>query len=342
MPSPRASPSYTARKSLPHSRETLSLGRSRLSHSTVAPEEDDDDDDGSDGGGAPDYGGYDDNFDDEGDVPPPVSRTPHRTPHRVQTPRRTSFAQMDQEAEEEAQVEDEMDFSRSPSAKARGKQRASFVSPPPPQYEDDMEPEIAQGLEDLEQEPDEEEDIEPPSMKAVQRKKGKEVVTKPKERAKPREKPRPRKDIVLRERGCQIWCMSIRKQSLMVSQSLLMTRTPMVYDAASACGILPSPGGGWRKWCTDAERTERVMCPALRRFTESRKSNRNLSERRRGADSAGRAVRLTSQRLSKSSFTTPKAGGTTRLIRTAMSSSTERTERRLRDVSDLKCLYARI
>ncbi|KAL1944764.1 hypothetical protein VTO73DRAFT_3194 [Trametes versicolor] len=199
VPSPRASPSYTARKSLPHSRETLSLGRSRLSHSTVAPEEDDDDDDGSDGGGAPDYGGYDDNFDDEDDTPPPVSRTPHRTPHRVQTPRRTSFAQMDQEAEEEAQVEDVMDFGRSPSAKARGKQRASYVSPPPPQYEDDMEPEIAQGLEDLEQEPDEGQDIEPPSMKAVQRKKGKEVVTKPKERAKPREKPRPRKDIVLRE-----------------------------------------------------------------------------------------------------------------------------------------------
>lgn len=205
VPSPRASPSYTARKSLPHSRETLSLGRSRLSHSTVAPEEDDVDD-GSDAGGAPDYGGYDDNFDDEDDVPQPVSRTPHRTPHRVQTPRRTSFAQMDQEAEEEAQVEDEMDFDRSPSAKARGKQRASFVSPPPPQYEDDMEPEIAQGFEDLEQEPDEEEDAEPPSMKAVQRKKGTEVATKTKERAKPREKPRPRKDIVLRERGCQIWC----------------------------------------------------------------------------------------------------------------------------------------
>ncbi|KAI0636564.1 Mif2/CENP-C like-domain-containing protein [Trametes polyzona] len=185
VPSPRASPSYTSRKSLPSSRSLPLSSRSRLSQSTVAPEEDYDD---SDGGDVPHFDDFDDNMNiDEPDHPPPTARTPRHG----QTPRRTSFAQMDQEAEEEAQVEEETEFDRSPSAKARGKQRASYISPPPAGYDDDMEPEIAHGLEEVVQEPVDEET-------GKHGKRGKEAVLKSKERAKPREK-RPRKDMVLRE-----------------------------------------------------------------------------------------------------------------------------------------------
>ncbi|KAI0362563.1 hypothetical protein OH77DRAFT_1507986 [Trametes cingulata] len=196
VPSPRASPSYTARKSLPHGRGVRSPGPSRLSHSTVIQEQDDDSD-GSVGGGAPDFGDYGNDMDDEDDYP----QQDTRTPRQGQTPRRTSFAQMDQEAEEEAQVEDEMDYDRSPSAKARGKQRASYVSPPPLPQDDDMEPEIEQGLRDVEQEHIEEEDEEPPSKKGGKRKReapGKNA-RKENQGGKPREKARSRKEVVLRE-----------------------------------------------------------------------------------------------------------------------------------------------
>ncbi|KAI0373070.1 hypothetical protein BV20DRAFT_853089 [Pilatotrama ljubarskyi] len=198
VPSPRASPSYTARKSLPHSRGIRSPGPSRLSHSTVVQDQDDESD-GSVGGGSPDFGNYGNDMDDEEDYP---QQDPH-TPRKGQTPHRTSFAQMDQEAEEEAQVEDEMDYDRSPSAKVRGKQRASFVSPPPPPPDDDMEPEIEQGLQDVEQEHIEEDDEEPPNKKGGKRKRDKEAasktIRKENQGGKPREKARPRKDIVLRE-----------------------------------------------------------------------------------------------------------------------------------------------
>ncbi|KAI0822805.1 Mif2/CENP-C like-domain-containing protein [Trametes gibbosa] len=191
LPSPRASPSYTARKSLPHSSSVYPSVRSRLSHSTVAQE--DEGDDYSDGIDPPDFGGYDDTMDDGEDYP----QEGLQTFRHGRTPRRTSFAQMDQDAEEEAHVEQEMDFGRSPSAKARGKQRADHVSPPPVP-DDDMEPEISRGLQNIELEPINEGDIEPP-IRTIRQEMGREVAIKNKERAKPREKTRTRKNVILRE-----------------------------------------------------------------------------------------------------------------------------------------------
>ncbi|KAI0780514.1 Mif2/CENP-C like-domain-containing protein, partial [Trametes elegans] len=128
---------------------------------------------------------------------------PHKaqTPRTVQTPRRTSFAQMDQESDEEAQVEDVMDYNRTPSAKARGKQRAISPSATPPLPVEDIEPDIEQGLEEVEQEFLEEEPEEPPIRKGGKKKKDKESAAKNtrKENAQPKEKRQPRKDIVLRE-----------------------------------------------------------------------------------------------------------------------------------------------
>ncbi|KAI8989830.1 Mif2/CENP-C like-domain-containing protein [Trametes punicea] len=194
VPSPRASPSYTARKSLPHSRSIQSSRPSRLSQSVI-PEEDDDDDDI--GGGAPDYGDYGNDMDEEDD------HTQHdmQTTRSGLTSRRTSFTQMGQEADEEAEVEDEMTFDRSPSEKARGKQRANFVSPPPLPPDDNMEPEIEQALREVDEEPMEEEEDELRSKKGGKGRRNKDAKTKDarKENAQPRTKPRQRKDMVLRE-----------------------------------------------------------------------------------------------------------------------------------------------
>ncbi|OSD08443.1 hypothetical protein PYCCODRAFT_1429509 [Trametes coccinea BRFM310] len=194
VPSPRASPSYTSRKSLPHNRSIHSSRPSRLSQSTI-PQEDDDDGSSVDGG-LGDYGGYDDQMDEDVDH----TQQSTRTPRNGMTPRRSSFTQMDQEADEEAEVEDEMDFNRSPSEKMRGKQRASFVSPPP-RHDDYMEDEMDQGMQAIEEEPEEEEHEEPPSRKDGKRKdKGSSAKDTRKENAQPRTtKPRQRKDVVLRE-----------------------------------------------------------------------------------------------------------------------------------------------
>ncbi|KAI0331063.1 hypothetical protein GY45DRAFT_1322755 [Cubamyces sp. BRFM 1775] len=196
VPSPRASPSYTARKSLPHSRSLQPARPSRLSHSTVAQEEDDDDDDDSVGGGVPDYDDYGGYGDEMGAVEDHVEQDT-RTPRKSQTPRRASFAQMAQDGDEEVEVEDEVDFNRSPSEKVRGKQRANFASPPAPLDDDFMEPEIQEGLDEVDAEPLEEEP-EPPSRKGgkQQKNKGKNVR---KENAQGQAKPRQRRDIVLRE-----------------------------------------------------------------------------------------------------------------------------------------------
>ncbi|KAH9900941.1 Mif2/CENP-C like-domain-containing protein [Cubamyces lactineus] len=195
VPSPRASPSYTARKSLPHNRSLPSARPSRLSQSTVAQEDDGDDD--SVDGGVPDYGDYGDYGNDMEDEEDHVEQDT-RTPRNAQTPRRASFTQMAQEVDEEVEVEDEVDFNRSPSEKARGKQRASFVSPPPaPPDEDDMEPEIRHGLDEVDAEPFDEEQ-EPPSKKGGKQQKDKGKNAR-KENAQARAKPRQRRDVVLRE-----------------------------------------------------------------------------------------------------------------------------------------------
>ncbi|KAI9065444.1 hypothetical protein FKP32DRAFT_495726 [Trametes sanguinea] len=195
VPSPRASPSYTSRKSLPHSRSIHSSRPSRLSQSTVALG--DDDDGSSVDGGLADYGGYEDHMDEEDDH----TQQSTRTSRNGMTPRRSSFTRMDQEADEEAEVEDEMDFNRSPSEKMRGKQRASFVSPPPAPPDDYMEEEIEHELQAIEEEAAEEEQEKPPSKIGGKRNdKGSSAKDSRKENAQPRTtKPRQRKDVVLRE-----------------------------------------------------------------------------------------------------------------------------------------------
>ncbi|OBZ65784.1 Centromere protein 3 [Grifola frondosa] len=123
VPSPRASSGFSSRKSLANGHSARSPGPSRLSQSTVVREE-------QDGG--------------------PNGKAP--------TPRRTSFTRMDQEAdqEDEEQVEDAIQPDSPQSAKARGKQRASRVQPPPDSMNDvdeGMEDEIAQGLAEMDMDP---------------------------------------------------------------------------------------------------------------------------------------------------------------------------------------------
>lgn len=146
--------------------------------------------------GPPNYvygGSYGDDMDLDS-PPPPASRTPRKG----QTPRRTSFANLDQEADvqDEGQLGEQTDYGRSPSAKALGKQRMVYEN----QYEE-MEPDIAQGLNDVEEEPIEEEADQPAP---VQRKgkKGKEDKASKNSRKEndgaPRGRPRGKK-VVLRE-----------------------------------------------------------------------------------------------------------------------------------------------
>ncbi|TBU35568.1 Mif2/CENP-C like-domain-containing protein [Dichomitus squalens] len=201
VPSPRASPTYTARRAAPNGHGRTSVP-SRLSQSMVAAEDDDESDVDA---GAPkyDYGGYGDDMELD-DSPPPPPQNP-RTPRSGQSSRRTSFANLDQEASEDERqaVENDMDFGRSPSEKARGKQRASAV------YQDrdeEMEPEIAQGLGDIEQEPmnDEQEGsvLEPEEtvLEQPRGKKGKKVTNSKRKENEGAARGRPRaKREVLRE-----------------------------------------------------------------------------------------------------------------------------------------------
>lgn len=195
VPSPRASPSFASRRALANanaSRTRTSIP-SRLSYSTVA-QDDDVESDIDPGPPNYDYGGsYGDDMDLDS-PPPPASRTPRKG----QTPRRTSFANLDQEADvqDEGQLGEQTDYGRSPSAKALGKQRMVYEN----QYEE-MEPDIAQGLNDVEEEPIEEEADQPAP---VQRKgkKGKEDKASKNSRKEndgaPRGRPRGKK-VVLRE-----------------------------------------------------------------------------------------------------------------------------------------------
>lgn len=179
VPSPRASPTYTAtaRRGAPNGYNRKSIP-SRLSQSMVAPEYDEESDNDP---GAPnyDYGGYgEDDMQLDNSPPPPLPAS--RTPHSARSSRRTSFANLNQEEDEhldEQQVEGDMDFHRSPSDKARGKRRATV-------YEDrdeEMEPEIAQGLDDVEQDPvNEPMDEEEPVQEEPRGKKGKKKGWEPK------------------------------------------------------------------------------------------------------------------------------------------------------------------
>ncbi|KAH9952029.1 Mif2/CENP-C like-domain-containing protein [Amylocystis lapponica] len=185
VPSPRPS-AHSSRKSLPR---VPSPRPSRLSQSTLTHQDDTQVDDGMDYGG-PDFGGF---VSDDDDEPPPVSvHQSHRK--SIASSRRTSFTQMDQDEEEEGQLED-MDVISPLSMKAKGKQRANGDLP-----HQDMEEDIAQGLADVDQVPEDVEDgpqsrdnrEDTPEERPAKKKKGaNEGATKP--------RGRPRKENVLRE-----------------------------------------------------------------------------------------------------------------------------------------------
>ncbi|KAI0748437.1 Mif2/CENP-C like-domain-containing protein [Daedaleopsis nitida] len=189
VPSPRASPSFASRRAQANARTSRTSIPSRLSQSMVA---NDDEDESDVEPGAPnfDYGDYGDDMDLDSPPPPKGSRTPRGE----QTPRRTSFTQIEQEAddqEEEAQVE-EMDYDRSPSEKARGKRPMVYED-----QEEEMEPEIAQGFDDIDHEPMEE-DEEPPQPKG--KKKGKDDKAPKNSRKEndgvPRGRPRAKREVL--------------------------------------------------------------------------------------------------------------------------------------------------
>lgn len=198
VPSPRASPSFTTKRSLANGNASRTSLPSRLSQSAVYRDDGDD----SDGvAGAPNYGYGDYGNDmDTDDSPPPPPPQGSRTPRNGQTPRRTSFSRLDQEDEREEEVVEEETgvYSRSPSEKARGKK--------PMVYQDDdspmeMEPEIAQGFDDMGPVPmDENADVEEqPIMikKKVKEDKASRNSRKENEGV-PRGRPRQKK-VVLRE-----------------------------------------------------------------------------------------------------------------------------------------------
>ncbi len=166
--------------------------------------------------GAPNY-----NYDDygEGDMqldnsPPPPLPALHvsRTPQSTHSSRRTSFRNLNQEDDpiDEQQVEDDTNFNRSPSEKARGKRRATIHD----DQIEEMEPEIAQGFDDINQEPvDEPVDEEEPVQEEPRGKKGKKrgreekaASTKRKENAgATRGRPRAQKEV-LRDGTCPSNC----------------------------------------------------------------------------------------------------------------------------------------
>ncbi|KZT09565.1 uncharacterized protein LAESUDRAFT_722528 [Laetiporus sulphureus 93-53] len=161
VPSPRDSPIFSARRTAIHAR---SPGPSHLSQTALGPiDEDAPMDDGDmDYGGGPDFDAAGFDSDDDNDLPvapyPDEPQEPMKT-NGGPTPR-TSFAQMDQEEEDEKQqYEDDehmpMDVD-SPTIRTQDEQLANgHVS-----HEDmDMEDDIAHGLEEVEQGPDEE-DVE--------------------------------------------------------------------------------------------------------------------------------------------------------------------------------------
>ncbi|KAI1788403.1 Mif2/CENP-C like-domain-containing protein [Ganoderma leucocontextum] len=180
VPSPRASPTYTARRAAPNGHSRTSVP-SRLSQSMVVQESDEESDVDP---GAPnyDYGDYgEDDMQLDNSPPPPLPASQaSRTPQSAHSSRRTSFANLNQEEDEhvdEQQLEDDMNFNRSPSEKARGKRRATIHD----DQDEDMEPEIALGLDDVEQEPvDEPIDEEEPVQEEPHGKKGKKTGGKEK------------------------------------------------------------------------------------------------------------------------------------------------------------------
>ena len=129
-----------------------------------------------------------------------------RTPLASRTPRRTSFTNLEQEADgpdledKIDAIEDEDDspnHHRSPSEKARGKQRASYAPLDEERQDEYIEPEISHALDDVEMEPISEEDVgeEPPPQKVRDMAKAAKNKRKENEGA-PRGRPRKKKEVL--------------------------------------------------------------------------------------------------------------------------------------------------
>ena len=285
VPSPRASPSYMAasKRAQANGKNGRVSVPSRLSQSMMAEEDESDVDTG-----APNY--------DYGDFsaatviddsPPPVpqsARTPQASRTPRQTPRRTSFTNLAQEADEpgddsmedgvDAMGEEPVDYYRPPSAKARGKQRASYAQEDDRMDETDIEPEIAQGLDDIEPDsiPEEDEpvDEEPPSPPKKKSKEKKAAKNSRKENdGVPRGRSRAKKEV-LRE-GPFSLCLIICIISQLHESQLRQRKTRMVFAVASAGSTLRSHGGGLRRSCMGVGRMEPVLCQVSRKSTESLK-----------------------------------------------------------------------
>lgn len=220
-----------------------------------------DDDDSDVDAGAPnyDYGGYGDDMDmDES----PTQATPKasRTPRNDQMSRRLSFATLEQDEQDEEEVEEDVEPVRSPSEKARGKQRMVYADP-----QDDMEPDIAQGLDGIEEEPmdmeDEpvEEEVPPPKKSKASKNSRKENDGAPRGRSTARK-------TVLREGVCYA-CLVYApcSNAFFAVKSLRTTRTLPVCVVASVGGTPHLPGGDWRRLCMVDESRASASFPVSRR-----------------------------------------------------------------------------
>lgn len=285
VPSPRASPSYMAasKRAQANGKNGRVSVPSRLSQSMMAEEDESDVDTG-----APiyDYGDFSAPMEID-DSPPPMpqsARTPQASRTPRQTPRRTSFTNLAQEADEPgddsiedgvgAMGEEPIDYYRPPSAKARGKQRASYVQEDDGMDGTDIEPEIAQGLDDVELDPIPEEDgpmdAEPPSPPKKKSKENKAAKNSRKENdGVPRGRSRAKKEV-LREGAFSLHLIICLISHLQMLQSR-QRKTRMVFAVASAGSTLRSHGGGLRRSCMGVGRMAPVLCQASRKSTESRK-----------------------------------------------------------------------
>ncbi|KAA1469273.1 hypothetical protein DENSPDRAFT_834848 [Dentipellis sp. KUC8613] len=161
VPSPRPRPSTNGRRSSVYG--NTSVGPSHLSQSTLGLGDDDEDDIPMDEGGMEDYG-QDDYGQEEDDEP---QEQPQRSYRRQQTPRRSSFTSMAQDAvgfededeEEEEEVEEVAANYSHRSDKGKGRAVESYHDA---HEEDDVEEEIAQGLEDIDGDQQDEEMYEDP------------------------------------------------------------------------------------------------------------------------------------------------------------------------------------
>ena len=107
----------------------------------------------------------------------------------------------------------------------------------------------------------------------------------------------------------------------------------MACAAVSAGGILPSRGGGWRRWSMGDARTARASCPASRRYIVFRRCPQSPSVHASAEASRARRAARSSRSLNKCSCTIRRRAGTRRRTRVAWCVSMVTRTRRSSDVS---------